>query len=381
MGGVFFLCYFKIAYVYEKFTLMKLILIRISFLFILFQFGNLLLAQDNHSHAHEHEENQSNKVAHLSFKDTFLGSEDNFQVCYPKDHRNFFYMIFLLILLVAILAIFTFVNVRKNNKLLGVQNKIIEEKNKDLVDSIKYSLQIQKSILPKNEAVKNAFENIFIFYSPKDIVSGDFYWVFSDERYAYVAVVDCTGHGVPGAFLSLIGNNAINKAVKEDGETNPGIILDKMNFYVKETLNQHGDGELKDGMEVSLCKLDKVENTLYFAGANLSLVYFNEGELNIVKGSKCTVGSVQLHVKGVPPVTNKIHLKKGDSFYLYTDGIIDQFGGENSKKFKISGLKSLLSSVYQKDIVTQETEVVQVFETWKKDQEQLDDVCLIGVRV
>ncbi|MCW8939540.1 MAG: SpoIIE family protein phosphatase, partial [Flavobacteriales bacterium] len=263
---------------------MKSILIKISFLFILFQFGNVLLAQDNHSHVHGHEENQSNKVEYLSFKDTFLGSEDNFQVCYPKDHRNFFYMIFLLILLVAILAIFTFINVRKNNKLLGIQNKIIEEKNKDLVDSIKYSLQIQKSILPKNETVKNAFENIFIFYSPKDIVSGDFYWVFSDERYAYVAVVDCTGHGVPGAFLSLIGNNAINKAVKEDGETDPGIILDKMNFYVKETLNQHGDGELKDGMEVSLCKLDKVENTLYFAGANLSLVYFNEGELNIVKG-------------------------------------------------------------------------------------------------
>ncbi|MCW8896914.1 MAG: SpoIIE family protein phosphatase [Flavobacteriales bacterium] len=360
---------------------MKSILIKISFLFILFQFGNVLLAQDNHSHVHGHEENQSNKVEYLSFKDTFLGSEDNFQVCYPKDHRNFFYMIFLLILLVAILAIFTFINVRKNNKLLGIQNKIIEEKNKDLVDSIKYSLQIQKSILPKNETVKNAFENIFIFYSPKDIVSGDFYWVFSDERYAYVAVVDCTGHGVPGAFLSLIGNNAINKAVKEDGETDPGIILDKMNFYVKETLNQHGDGELKDGMEVSLCKLDKVENTLYFAGANLSLVYFNEGELNIVKGSKCTVGSVQPHVKGVPPVTNKIHLKKGDSFYLYTDGIIDQFGGEYSKKFKISGLKSLLSSVYQKDIVTQEAEVVQVFETWKKNQEQLDDVCLIGVSV
>ncbi|MCW9041223.1 MAG: SpoIIE family protein phosphatase [Flavobacteriales bacterium] len=360
---------------------MKSILIKISFLFILFQFGNVLLAQDNHSHVHGHEENQSNKVEHLSFKDTFLGSEDNFQVCYPKDHRNFFYMIFLLILLVAILAIFTFINVRKNNKLLGIQNKIIEEKNKDLVDSIKYSLQIQKSILPKNETVKNAFENIFIFYSPKDIVSGDFYWVFSDERYAYVAVVDCTGHGVPGAFLSLIGNNAINKAVKEDGETDPGIILDKMNFYVKETLNQHGDGELKDGMEVSLCKLDKVENTLYFAGANLSLVYFNEGELNIVKGSKCTVGSVQPHVKGVPPVTNKIHLKKGDSFYLYTDGIIDQFGGEYSKKFKISGLKSLLSSVYQKGIVTQEAEVVQVFETWKKNQEQLDDVCLIGVSV
>lgn len=359
---------------------MKSILIRISFLFILFQFGNVLLAQDNHSHAHEHGENQSNKVEHLSFKDTFLGSEDNFQVCYPKDHRNFFYMIFLLILLVAILAIFTFVNVRKNNKLLGIQNKIIEEKNKDLVDSIKYSLQIQKSILPKNEAVKNAFENIFIFYCPKDIVSGDFYWIFSDERYAYVAVVDCTGHGVPGAFLSLIGNNAINKAVKEDGETDPGIILDKMNFYVKETLNQHGDGELKDGMEVSLCKLDKVENTLYFAGANLSLVYFNEGELNIVKGNKCTVGSVQPHVKGAP-TTHKIQLSKGDSFYLYTDGIIDQFGGENSKKFKISGLKSLLSSVYQKDIVTQESEVVQVFEAWKKNQEQLDDVCIIGVRI
>jgi len=361
---------------------MKYFILKIAFLFILFQYGNVLLAQHNHdhSHAHEHEEDQSNKVEHLSFKDTFLGSEDNFQVCYPKDHRNFFYMIFLLILLVAILAIFTFINVRKNNKLLGIQNKIIEEKNKDLVDSIKYSLQIQKSILPKQNVVKNAFENIFIFYCPKDIVSGDFYWVFSDERYAYVAVVDCTGHGVPGAFLSLIGNNAINKAVKEDGETEPGAILDKMNYYVKETLNQQSEGELKDGMEVSLCKFDKVDNTLYFAGANLSMVYFKEGELNIVKGSKCTVGSVQPHVKGAP-TTHTIQLSKGDSFYLYTDGIIDQFGGESSKKFKITGLKNLLTSIYRKEIASQQKEVIHAFETWKKDQEQLDDVCVIGVKI
>lgn len=356
---------------------MKYSLLKIAFLFILFQYGNVLLSQ----HTHEHNEDQPNKVEHLSFKDTFLGSEDNFQVCYPKDHRNFFYMIFLLILLIAILAIFTFVNVRKNNKLLGIQNKIIEEKNRDLVDSIKYSLQIQKSILPKEQVVKKSFENIFIFYCPKDIVSGDFYWIFSDERYAYVAVVDCTGHGVPGAFLSLIGNNAINKAVKEDGETEPGIILDKMNFYVKETLNQNGDGELKDGMEVALCKYDKQENTLYFAGANLSLIYFKEGELNIIKGNKCTVGSVQPHVKGIAPVTNKIQLTKGDSFYLYTDGIIDQFGGESSKKYKISGLKNSLTAIHQKDIATQQKEVIHTFETWKKDQEQLDDVCVIGVKI
>lgn len=361
---------------------MKSILIRIVFLFVFVQYGNLLVAQHNHdhSHTHEHEEDQSNKVAHLSFKDTFLGSEDNFQVCYPKDHRNFFYMIFLLILLVAILAIFTFLNVRKTNKLLGNKNKIIEVKNKDLVDSIKYSLQIQKSILPKQDVVKNAFENIFVFYCPKDIVSGDFYWIYADNRYAYVAVVDCTGHGVPGAFLSLIGNNAINKAVKEDGETEPGAILDKMNFHVKETLNQQSEGELKDGMEVSLCKFDKVENTLYFAGANLGIIYFKEGELNIVKGSKCTVGSVQSHVKGAP-ITQKIQLNKGDSFYLYTDGIIDQFGGENSKKFKISGLKKILTAVYQKDIVSQETELINTFESWKKNQEQLDDVCIVGVKV
>ena len=248
------------------------------------------------------------------------------------------------------------------------------------MDSIKYSLQIQRSILPKATTVNNSFENIFIFYCPKDIVSGDFYWVFSDERYAYVAVVDCTGHGVPGAFLSLIGNNAINKAVKEDGETDPGAILDRMNYYVKETLNQQSEGELKDGMEVSLCKFDKIDNTLYFAGANLSMVYFKEGELNIVKGSKCTVGSVQPHVKGAP-TTHTIQLSKGDSFYLYTDGIIDQFGGESSKKFKITGLKNLLTSIHRKDIASQQKEVIHAFEIWKKNQEQLDDVCIIGVKI
>jgi len=145
-------------------------------------------------------------------------------------------------------------------------------------------------------------------------------------------------------------------------------------------LNQQSEGELKDGMEVSLCKFDKIDNTLYFAGANLSMVYFKEGELNIVKGSKCTVGSVQPHVKGAP-TTHIIQLNKGDSYYLYTDGIIDQFGGESSKKFKITGLKKLLTSIYRKDIGSQQKEVINTFEAWKKDQEQLDDVCIIGVRI
>ncbi len=359
---------------------MQNFIFKLVFLLTLLLSGNLIIAQHNHSHSHEHEENSSNKVEHLSFKDTFFGSENNFQVCYPKDHRNFFYAIFLLILLVAVLAIFTFINARKTNKLLESKNKIIEEKNKDLVDSIKYSLQIQKSILPKASTVNNSFENIFVFYCPKDIVSGDFYWIHHDERYAYVAVVDCTGHGVPGAFLSLIGNNAINKAVKEDGEAEPGAILDKMNYYVKETLNQHGDGELKDGMEVALCRLDKQTNTLLFAGANLSLIYFNNGELHTVKGTKCSVGSVQTHVKNAPE-THIVQLEKGDSFYLFSDGIIDQFGGKEGKKFKISGLKNLLTAIHQKEITTQQKEVVHTFETWKNNQEQLDDVCVIGISV
>jgi serine phosphatase RsbU (regulator of sigma subunit) len=133
-------------------------------------------------------------------------------------------------------------------------------------------------------------------------------------------------------------------------------------------------------MEVALCRLDKQTNTLLFAGANLSMVYFNKGDLNIVKGTKCTVGSVQTHVKNAPE-THIVQLEKGDSFYLFSDGIIDQFGGKEGKKFKISGLKNLLTAIHQKEITTQQKEVVHTFETWKNNQEQLDDVCVIGIAV
>lgn len=319
-------------------------------------------------------------VQHLSFADTVFGVEDKYQVCFPKDHRNFFLSIFSFALLSALMGLILVLKTKKHNKALHEINELVEEKNQELIDSITYSKRIQHTILPKDEEIKSALPESFVFYQPKDIVSGDFYWFFDDDEYAFVAVVDCTGHGVPGAFLSLIGNNAIHKAVKEEGLRDPSQILDRMNSLVKQMLKQQGDTELKDGMEVALCRIAKATNDVVFSGANLTLTQVSSGEVIVHKGSKCTVGSVQEHV-AQPPTNNIITINNGDTLYMTSDGYLDQFGGKEGKKFKSSGFKNTLLSIQQKSMDEQLIALKTVFTDWKGNNEQIDDVCVIGIKL
>lgn len=317
---------------------------------------------------------------HIGFSETFFGSEEDYQVCYPKDHKNFFYSIIGFALLSTTLGFFIIRIKTKSNKLLKEKNAIIEEHNHDMIASITYARRIQNSILPSKNIMIHLASNLFVFYKPKDIVSGDFYWVHKEEDYVYMAVVDCTGHGVPGAFLSLVGKYSLDKAVKEDHLRNPSEILEKMNEYVKSALQQEENKELRDGMEVAFCKLNVKTNELEYAGANLGLLIIRNGEIEELKASKCTVGSVQEHVTQ-GPITHKTQLAKGDSFYVFSDGFADQMGGNNNKKYKSVNLKKYIKSTSLETPQSHCILLSKELERWKGKYEQVDDVCVMGYKL
>jgi serine phosphatase RsbU (regulator of sigma subunit) len=263
------------------------------------------------------------------------------------------------------------------------QKELVEEKNKDILDSIKYAKRIQEAIIPSAEIMRNAITpDLFVFYRPKDIVSGDFYWMRNTAEGVLFAAVDCTGHGVPGAFVSIIGNNGLNRAVNEFGLRKPGDILDKLSELTEEAFRQQGNTEVKDGMDCSLVLYRKKENILEYAGANnpLWIVRKNEnGQSEIIefKADKQPIGRFD----GRKPFkTHVIQLQKDDTFYLFSDGYADQFGGDGGKKFKYKQLKDILISIHSQPMLQQEKVVVNAFDQWKGDYEQLDDVCLIGVK-
>ena len=273
---------------------------------------------------------------------------------------------------------------------IELQKDIIEEKSKDITDSIVYAKRIQEAILPTARILDQLLPEHFILYKPKDIVAGDFYWLESfsgasdsegTNKGVLIAAADCTGHGVPGAMVSVVCNNAMNRAVREFGLTDPGLILDKTRMLVAEQFGK-GEEEVKDGMDIALCALHKAgESTvLKFAGAYNPLWVVRKGskEVEEYKATKQAVGKVD---NPIPFVTHEVTLEKGDSFYTFSDGYADQFGGPKGKKFKSKTFKELLLSIQDKSLKDQCSFLDEAFVIWQGDLEQLDDVCVIGVRV
>ena len=308
------------------------------------------------------------------------GSGDDTIVCYKQAHRNTFFIITGLIILVAIVAIKLLVLNKKNNKILKAQNEIIAEKNKNITDSINYAKRLQTAILPPKDFVAQVLPEHFILYQPKDIVSGDFYWVSHHGSKIMVAAIDCTGHGVPGALLSIVGHNAISQTVNELGITQPSKVLDSMNTLIKKILHQDKGSDIRDGMDMSLCTFDKNTNMLEYSGANNPVYIISDGKLSIIKGSKLTVGSME-EEKVEPPLNHSIQLKKGDCFYLFSDGFADQFGGKDNKKFKTSRFQELLVSVNTISMNEQQKKIHQSFKDWQGNNEQVDDILVLGIRV
>lgn len=311
----------------------------------------------------------------LSISDVFFGDDQIYQVCYPKDHRNFFITIFTLSLSFISLLIVAIFNAYKKNKTLKNVNSIIENQNKELRDSIHYAQRIQNAILPKHD-VKNAK----VIYQPKDIVSGDLYWMLQRDNLQYFSVIDCTGHGVPGAFLSMLAHTSLNTAILEHQLTNPSEILHTMNELVKKALNLHLNLHIHDGMEVGICVLNTDNNTLEYAGAGIKLMYLNNSGINEIKAAKCTIGS-DILLRTNMPKTHQIQLSKGDRIFMNSDGITDQFGHLTNKKYTSKRLRQILTTTadfeFEKQHIIIQTEITN----WKGNQEQTDDMLMMLVEV
>ncbi|MGZ4034548.1 MAG: two-component regulator propeller domain-containing protein [Bacteroidia bacterium] len=274
--------------------------------------------------------------------------------------------------------------VTERTKELQIAYSQIEEKNKDITDSINYARRIQDAVLPTDEEITGLLPESFVLYKPKDIVSGDFYWFTEKNGKIIFAAVDCTGHGVPGAFMSLIGHNLLTEIINDAGITTPGKILDEMRKGVIRVLKQKGvSGENKDGMDISLCSFDKKTFDLEFAGAHnaLWLIRKTGGEKKFeeIKADKQPIGISYSEQK--PFTTNSLQLQKGDSIYIFTDGYADQFGGAKGKKFKYKPIQEILMNNNEKSMKEQHIVLSTIIDDWKKGLDQNDDILMIGVRV
>lgn len=319
--------------------------------------------------------------AGAGFFNTLFGDGDQHFVCYSRIHRNFYLGIFFAVLILGFLAWSRYRLKKKTADELAKQKAIIEEQNKDILDSIRYASRMQEALKPETEILKSILPQSFFFLKPRDIVSGDFYFVEELNGKVIVAAVDCTGHGVPGAFLTFIGNNALRHAIEVLGPDDPSMLLDRMNEEVKKTLGQkRAQNELNDGMEIGLCIYDKQTKTLEYAGAGCPLYIFRNGEMEEIKAAKCTVGSIQEHVKEAPP-SHRFQLSDGDAFYLSSDGLADQFGGSEGKKFRREEVRKLIRGIYPLDASDQLKKVEQAVSGWMGNHSQTDDMLLIGIKV
>ncbi|MES2762157.1 MAG: two-component regulator propeller domain-containing protein [Bacteroidota bacterium] len=261
------------------------------------------------------------------------------------------------------------------------QEQIILQKNKDITDSISYARKIQHAILPQNDLIKAHLPHSFVLYMTKDIVSGDFYWFTHINGSSIIAAVDCTGHGVPGAFMSLIGYNILNKIVNEQKITDPKDILFELNNGILEALYKN-ESESKDGMDIAICKINHKENTVDYAGAMRPLWIINNNELREIKADKIPIGTTaESRDSAIQFTTHTVHANKGDRFYIFTDGYADQFGGDKNKKYSTAKFKDLLIKNSNQPFNIQEQNCKQEHLQWKNNFEQVDDILVIGFTI
>jgi serine phosphatase RsbU (regulator of sigma subunit) len=292
----------------------------------------------------------------------------------------------LLIYFVAIITIFVIDRRYQSTKSATIsrleveqQAEIITQKSKQITRSIQYAKRIQNAIFPHVDTIKGYLSDFFVLFMPRDIVSGDFYWCEKKNDKVILALADCTGHGVPGAFMSMVGNALLREIVLEKEITEPAKILDTLRKGVIESLHQSGKtGEAQDGMDISLCMIDYQNEVVEFAGAFNSLLHIRGDEISIIKGDKQPIG---IYPKTTDFTNNRIEIQKGDLIYLFTDGYQDQFGGENNQKITSKRLRNLIIEIKNETMQKQEEILKENFLTWKGDYQQIDDVSLIGFKL
>jgi len=269
----------------------------------------------------------------------------------------------------------------KNGEIMR-QKFVIEEKNKDIIDSLNYAQRLQENILPPDNLVKKLFPESFVFYKPKDIVSGDFYWIEPDGDNVFVAVVDCTGHGVPGAIMSIVGNNLLHKILKEEKITSCAQMLDRLVVNLVKYLRQDESNERisNDGMDVALCKINVKSGAAEFAGAFNPVLVIKGDIITEYKPNKFSVGR-HTYAAGFKFTDNSFSIEPGSMLYLFSDGYADQFGGRKGKKFMRKNFYSLLKEISALPATEQAERLNRTFYDWKQDITQVDDICVIGIRI
>jgi ligand-binding sensor domain-containing protein/serine phosphatase RsbU (regulator of sigma subunit) len=297
-----------------------------------------------------------------------------------------------LCLLVAAIGIISYIKIREQNlirekKILEIKvaertaevvqkGMEIEEKNRDITASIRYAERIQRAMLPKPDT----FKDTFVLYMPKDIVSGDFYWMYENDDLQFIAACDCTGHGVPGAFMSIIGHNSLNKVVKEYGITRPAGILDQLNAEVVKALAQRHEETINDGMDLALIAFDRKKFILEFAGAYNPLYLVRKGEIITYKGDRFPIGMSSAQAKKTF-INQVVEIQPGDMLYMSSDGYADQFGAQGAKKFKSGNVKKLLCGIWNLPIPEQRDRLAKEILNWKGDLPQVDDIMFIGTKI
>ncbi|MCC7302929.1 MAG: tetratricopeptide repeat protein [Bacteroidia bacterium] len=268
---------------------------------------------------------------------------------------------------------------RKFSSELFVKNAVIEEKNKDILDSIRYAKRLQTSILPSHDAMKKSLGDHFVFYKPKDIVSGDYYCVFEQRDKTITAIVDCTGHGVPGAFMSILTFNILHQVIMEDRVTKPSDILDLCTRLLPMRLRQQGDAMGSDGMDIAIAAFDRNKTIVEFAGAFNPLWIIRDGTVKELQADKISIGSENALAGSFTP--QSLTLQKGDSIYLFSDGYADQFGGEKGKKLMTRNFRNLLLNIAGLPMESQRERLESSLLDWQGAHEQVDDILVVGIRV
>lgn len=311
-----------------------------------------------------------------------FGFEEEGYVYYPVSHRNYFFVITGLVLLLLLVVAAMLVQNSRAAKVLEKKNKVITGFNQKITSSIQYAQKIQHSLLPSEQLVKSYFSDAFVLYQPRDIVSGDFFWVSEVGNLKLVAAIDCTGHGVPGAFLTIMANQALRKIVYERAITSPAEILFEMHKDILTAFNQNKASLGGDGMDIGICLIDYDDRVLHFAGANMPLLHTSGTGITRIKGDRLWVGSPLINAEGPNPFQQKvIPFYSTDSFYLFSDGYSDQFGGERDRKFLFSNLQKLLNEVSRLTMDEQKDKLEDALSRWKGTTAQTDDILGVGFKV
>jgi serine phosphatase RsbU (regulator of sigma subunit) len=263
---------------------------------------------------------------------------------------------------------------------LNLTRKIVENQNQRITESINYSKKIQQAINPTENDLRSRFPESFILYQPKDVISGDFPWLFSTGDYTYVAAVDCTGHGVPGAMMSMIGSLLLKDITSNGQMLMPAAILRKLHESVVETLKQDSlAGNSNDGMDMAICCIDKKNKQIIFSGAHRPLFYRRNGEITVYSGDKFPIGG--MHYKNKNSFTDEtINFKEGDSIFLFTDGLPDQTGGPEKKKLMSKNVKTFFEERSSMDLQDLKNELTDYLSAWKGNNKQVDDILIIGIK-